>query len=353
MIKLNGISKSKGIAIAVAAIINPALGISGVSSSILQEGLKSIQNFANPVDYPEVIIVCNEWVAGVSQGIPGINTIGIAAQSDKDISEAATSIPCVIGLAGLFEKIEKDTIIIVDGDNGELIIDPDTTTIIEYQKMQEQLKPINKFALKDDYLPTSTKSGNDIFIFAAADCESDIDTSLETLPQGLVLTCTDNKLREYALKRSAGSKIWMMVDRIDRELIELLFNYSAPKQIKLVVEWEYFIQALLDLTSLVEEICLLKEDEILTPSLAVNCTLDNLDTIVNDNAVSVFVDGQNLNLDKDVIKGLVDSRQEGMEVMVNIQKTSQMQSLYKIGVRIFALNPQLIVKAKEKAESLS
>ena len=352
VIKLSGISKSKGIAIAVVAILDPILGVSGISSDLLQAGIKSIQSFANPRDYPEVIIICKEWFEGFSQRIAGINTIGVVAESEKDFADAEINIPCIYGVKELFKNAVKDVIAIIDADNGEIILDPDTATIIFYQQKIEELKPVKQFTLEEDYLPVPTKSGNKIFIFSLADCKDDIDNSLDTLPQGLLLTCKDNKFREYALQRSAGNKVWMLIDTIDKELIKILFRYSAPDQVKLVVEEKDFVQALLDLTVLTEDICVLEGDEILAPSLAINYPLECIDKIVSDPAISVYIDIENENIDGNIIKKVIDSRHVGMDVMVYLDDLEIMEELYSAGLRFFAVRPELIIKAKEKAASL-
>src|SRR5699024_1921202 len=79
--------------------------------------------------------------------------------SHAAIMARSMGIPAVIGLDEITSKVKNNDMIIIDGQSGEIIINPDEKTIMIYQKKkekyQEYLEELEKF--KD--LPPKTIDG--------------------------------------------------------------------------------------------------------------------------------------------------------------------------------------------------
>ena len=76
--------------------------------------------------------------------------------SHTAIMAQSLKIPSVVGLETATRRIADGTLIIVDGNSGEVILDPDDETIIQYE---------SRIALTS-HLPAKTVDGHDIAIEA-------------------------------------------------------------------------------------------------------------------------------------------------------------------------------------------
>jgi phosphotransferase system enzyme I (PtsI) len=75
-------------------------------------------------------------------------------------------IPAVVGLKDLSERVVQDTLMLVDGTAGLVIIDPDRETRSKYRMKEESLSLRQKSLLKDSVLPARTRDGEVKSVFA-------------------------------------------------------------------------------------------------------------------------------------------------------------------------------------------
>ena len=101
MITIEGNAARRGVAIAVTTIVDTLKGISGISPVLLQEGVNALRRGAEPNDFPEVVVFTDSLAIGAAVRIPGVRTIGIAAQSAEMTPGIEPDIPCVTGLPDL------------------------------------------------------------------------------------------------------------------------------------------------------------------------------------------------------------------------------------------------------------
>jgi hypothetical protein len=129
MFRIEGIAKTPGIAIAVAAVIDVIRGVNSVDPEILEKGMGSLRSQIASTDYPDIIIACDSLAVGLSTQLPGLSTAGIAAESDTDAPSLLSSVPCVIGISDLLTCVGKGDLIIIDGNEGVVYVDPDSQTL--------------------------------------------------------------------------------------------------------------------------------------------------------------------------------------------------------------------------------
>jgi len=82
------------------------------------------------------------------------------------IFASALGIPAVVGLGNLTEFVNSGDTVIVDGIQGEVIVDPDKEQLSHYQKKQKNYQKYEKNLLKDIGLEAETLDGEKIHLMA-------------------------------------------------------------------------------------------------------------------------------------------------------------------------------------------
>lgn len=111
--------------------------------------------------------------------------------SHTSIIAKTMGIPAVVGIDSIFEKIDDNVEIIVDGDSGDVFVNPDDRTISEYslilkdflREKEELKKYINK--------KTITKDGESFKVFANIANHKDVEFVLENDAEGVGLFRTE------------------------------------------------------------------------------------------------------------------------------------------------------------------
>ena len=111
------------------------------------------------------VIVAGELTPSMTAGINKENIVGIVTEtggitSHSAILARALEIPAVLSVEQALTKIEDGMEIIVDGSEGEVIADPDTTQIEEYSKKREKF--IEERRELEKYRGQKTKSADGI-----------------------------------------------------------------------------------------------------------------------------------------------------------------------------------------------
>lgn len=114
-------------------------------------------------------------------------TVGGAANSHTAIFARTMGIPAVIGLGDVLNASVSGKRAVLDGETGELIIDPDEEVLLEFRKKQSRLH--SEAALLEKYRgkPARTKSGRDIKIFANIGSAADADAAVAGDAEGIGL----------------------------------------------------------------------------------------------------------------------------------------------------------------------
>lgn len=251
MITLQGIPRQHGVAIAVAATVNSVSGINGVSPALLESGISSLRKGLIPADYPEAIVACDNLAVGFGIKIPGIRTIGLAAESDQDIPGLPVETPCVIGLECLLASISEENILIVDGYQGLVHIDPDPLTLVHYQEAEELRGRREKVFITSEHLPARTQTGEIVSVYALVSDEAQMMNALDNGADGLVVDLRENHANSHmacqvALQSAAGKPVLFIIDFGCEDILRAAMLYSAPNQVMLVSDNPDFLTSQMD-----------------------------------------------------------------------------------------------------------
>jgi hypothetical protein len=241
MITLEGIAKQSGVAIAVAAVVDEKLGINAISPALLMDGISSLRNGLRPPDYPEAVLACDKLALGATMRIPGINIVGMAAESDSDVPELPVEIPCVIGVTDLLSSINEGDILIVDGYKGVVHIDPDPQTLIHYQQAEEHRHLRDKVFISSEHIPARTQSGETVYVYALMSDESQLALALSAGADGLMLDLRANRedlgaLSGCVLREAAGKPVTFVLEFGCEEILRAAMAYCTPGQVTLASE---------------------------------------------------------------------------------------------------------------------
>lgn len=114
--------------------------------------------------------------------------LGIATDSGGRTSHAvimarASSVPAVVGLRGLNEKLDEGDHLLIDGFEGVAIINPCESTLFRYGKVGLRRKKIKDLLEEEASFPAETEDGHKIILFSNAD-------SIEEIEHGLANGCS-------------------------------------------------------------------------------------------------------------------------------------------------------------------
>ncbi len=119
-------------------------------------------NISN-IDKRVVLVAHNLSPAETSQiqleRIKGFITNRGGKASHTSIIARTLEIPAVLGLENATEVIENDDIIIVDGNKGVVIVDPDEETLFRYEELSKQYEAQKADAIRTSYQPAVSSDG--------------------------------------------------------------------------------------------------------------------------------------------------------------------------------------------------
>ena len=107
------------------------------------------------------------------------------------IMAKSLEIPAVVGVEGATKRITKDTLVIVDGIRGEVVVDPDAETIRRYEVEQRRLAEINRQLLHLKDLPAETLDGRRVVLSANIEVPDEIPSVIAHGAEGIGLYRTE------------------------------------------------------------------------------------------------------------------------------------------------------------------
>jgi len=119
--------------------------------------------------------------------------------SHTAIMAQALEIPAVVGLESITQRVQDGVLLIVDGNSGEVIIDPDDDVIISYQEKQLELERYRSSIDRISHLPAETVDGHRIAVQANLELLEEVVPARDHGAEGIGLYRT-----EFLYLRSRG-----------------------------------------------------------------------------------------------------------------------------------------------------
>jgi phosphotransferase system enzyme I (PtsI) len=162
--------------------------LSGHLSPVLQAGSKS---FPGPL-----IVVADELLPSHVIALGEREVIGIVTQAGGRTSHAAIlarsrGIPAVSGLAGILKHVKTGDIMVVDGREGHVLVNPDSETESAYRKLQREFVDLKDHLAENRDQPAVTADGIRLELLANINNVSDARAAAAMGASGIGLFRTE------------------------------------------------------------------------------------------------------------------------------------------------------------------
>jgi len=111
--------------------------------------------------------------------------------SHTAIVARSLAIPAIVGLHHAFQTINEGELIIVDGERGLLVVNPDSLVLAEYRERQAELKAERQRLKRLKKTRATTQDGTPIELYANIELPQDIGEVLEAGAEGVGLFRTE------------------------------------------------------------------------------------------------------------------------------------------------------------------
>lgn len=101
------------------------------------------------------------------------------------------NIPAVVGLSTAFKDVANGDIIIIDGENGLLVINPDRYTLANYRQIKREIKKTESLLKTINHLPVVTNDRHRVHLYVNYDPRTDNKYNKKLITDGLGLLRTE------------------------------------------------------------------------------------------------------------------------------------------------------------------
>ena len=144
----------------------------------------------------EAVVVASDLTPSQTAALDTTKIKGLATDAGGQTSHTAIlahalGIPAIVGLEDLTSRVNTGDTVIIDGNQGSVIIDPDAQTLLEYR---QSLKRFEAFETKLDELaelPAVTRDGTEITLLANIEFPDEINAALKKGAMGIGLYRTE------------------------------------------------------------------------------------------------------------------------------------------------------------------
>lgn len=147
------------------------------------------------LDAPGILIVTDLTPADTARldttRVLGIATADGSSTSHSAILARAAGIPAVVGLGQSILQIKDGTMLIVDGDSGQVIVTPNNTTHSEYKRRADQQQAAQSAAHAESALPAVTTDGHTVLVAANIGSAADAKKAVSIGAEGVGLFRTE------------------------------------------------------------------------------------------------------------------------------------------------------------------
>ncbi len=123
--------------------------------------------------------------------IAGFGTVLGGAESHTAIMARALNLPAVLGVAGLLNQAELGDLVVVDGGEGAIILNPTPATVARYEAKSAELARAARQLHRLRRLPAVTRDGVEITLQANLELPRELDQANEAGAAGIGLLRTE------------------------------------------------------------------------------------------------------------------------------------------------------------------
>jgi phosphotransferase system enzyme I (PtsI) len=172
-----------------------AKDIRDVSERLIKNILHKQKTDLSKLPYP-AIVIAKDLTPSDTASLDKEHVLGFATEmggvtSHTAILAEALGIPAVVGAKGIMQAVENESMIILDGKDGSVTVNPDEETLKLYREKKELLQKEKKELEKIKFLNAVTKTGKRIEVSANIGKVEDADIALNEGAEGIGLFRTE------------------------------------------------------------------------------------------------------------------------------------------------------------------
>ncbi len=144
----------------------------------------------------KTVVVCKELHPSTVLHLPRDKVVGIVTEMGGPTSHAAIiahslEIPAVFGIRDLLREVRDGDTIVVDGYDGEVVVNPDFESLNYYKQIETNYKKKRKIIVETLSKETFTADGEKVSVLANASTELDLDLARKYQAEGIGLFRTE------------------------------------------------------------------------------------------------------------------------------------------------------------------
>jgi len=165
--------------------------VSDVSRHVLR-ALQGISHHELSEIEDDLIIIADDLTPSDAVRLGRKRVVGFAIESGGRTSHTtiiarSLHLPAVVGLEGLSERITDAARVILDGDEGLLIVHPTAEVLLEYRRRQGEIEKKEASLLETRELATVTRDGVRVHLMANIDLPEEVDEAVRFGAEGVGL----------------------------------------------------------------------------------------------------------------------------------------------------------------------
>lgn len=157
------------------------------------EGSK--QEFLSSIKTPSLLVAHNLFPSDTinlrENQVMGFCTDVGGKTSHTALLAQSLNLPAVVGLSTASRDVRPGDLLIVDGENGLLVINPDRYTLANYKKIQREIKKTEALLKTINHLPVITQDGKPVQLLVNYDPRTDTKENKKLITDGLGLLRTE------------------------------------------------------------------------------------------------------------------------------------------------------------------
>jgi len=158
---------------------------------LLGEAGNSLDDLAEPV-----ILVARDLTPSQTSKLPKSKILGFATDHGGKTSHTAIiaqnrGIPAVVGLGNISSDVQGGEMLILDGVEGKVIVDPDATTLARARDRERKFEIFRKELDEERELPCETLDGHVLRLYANIEFPDEIDEAIRDGALGIGLYRTE------------------------------------------------------------------------------------------------------------------------------------------------------------------
>jgi phosphotransferase system enzyme I (PtsI) len=144
----------------------------------------------------DVIVIAHDLLPSQTAALDRVHVRGFATDvggrtSHTAIVARAMGIPAVVGLGGITSEVSGGDIVIIDGNRGVVIVNPDADQLTEHAEYQRRLVRLDRELRELAHLPPLTLDGHAVALQANIEGPADVNDTIARGAQGIGLYRTE------------------------------------------------------------------------------------------------------------------------------------------------------------------